>query len=169
MSDAAPPAVEKKGKGPLLAIVLALVFGVGGAGATYALVPKAPPEGHGAEKSDTKEKKKHKEDASSHEEPPIVVQWPPLVVDVRDAEGESRHLRLVLTLEAKDAHQKKEAEAFAPRGRAAVLSYLRSRTFEELTEKGSFDELQTKLAEIAMEQMGKERVQNLWITDLVTQ
>lgn len=154
-----------KGKSPVVWIVLALVTGVGGAAATYFLAPKpaAAESSHHGEEHEEEAAPSHKED------PPIVVPWPPLVFDIKDAEGASRHVKLVVTLEVKDDKTKPEAEAFAPRGRAALLGYVRDQKFEVLLEPSKFNDLQATLTKLIQEHMGKGRVTHVWITDLVAQ
>jgi len=160
-----------KKKGPLLWIILAVVLGLGGVGAGIFLAPKfmAPPPPTAAEEAAAA--------ASSPEaieEPPITVQWPPLVVDVLDEQGGSRHVKLVITLEAENEKFEEEIRAFGARGRQAVLGFIRSQQFEDIVGPGKFDELQKKIDALVKEQIGKdatgqERVQQVLLTDLVAQ
>jgi flagellar basal body-associated protein FliL len=185
----------KKGKGPLLWIILAVVLGLGGAAAGIFLAPKFmhPPDAkaaHGAEEEDDseeeahssdkadhgdkasdkkKKKKKKKSSDEEHEEPPISVSWAPLVVDLRDETGAPRHLKLVITVEVANEKASKEMEAYGPRGRSAVLSFVRQQKFEYLVDATKFEELQEKLLELVQEKIGEERITAVWITDLVAQ
>lgn len=191
--EASGQEVPKKGKSPIIWIVLALVLGLGGAAAGIFLAPKfmhseeaksdsheededaADEEAHSGDKgahddkSGAKKKKKKKDSKAESAEPPISVSWAPLVVDLRDETGAARHLKLVLTVEVANEKVSKEMEAFGPRARSAVLGYIRQQKFEVLVDATKFDELQTTLLEIIQDKIGEERVSAVWITDLVAQ
>jgi flagellar basal body-associated protein FliL len=165
---------EPKKKGPLIWIILAVVLGLGGVGAGVFLAPKfmtpppAPAGDAAAEAPAEPEAKQVSED------PPVTVQWPPLVVDVRDEHGGSRHIKIVITLEAKNEKLEEELRAFGARGRQAVLGHVRAQKFEELIDPDKFEEHQKKITELVQEKVGKnaqgeERVQAVLITDLVAQ
>ncbi len=162
---------EKK-KGPLLWIILAVVLALGGvAGGIFlgpmVMKPPPPAEGETPEAPAAAEPPKQ-------ELPPIVVPWPPLVVDVPDERGGSRHVKLVITLETANEQLEAEISAFAPRGRMAALGFVRSQTYENLTDPAKFDSLQKKITEVVQKTVGKsatgeERVSQVLITDLVAQ
>lgn len=159
--------VPKK-KGPLLWIILGFVLLLGGVGGGVLIAPKfgaPPPEANHAVAA---------EPPAKTEDPPITVQWPPLVVDVRDEQGGSRHIKLVITLEAANEAQKEAIGAFAPRGRQAVLGFIRAQKFEDIVGSDKFDALQKKVDALVKEKigkdaLGKERVQAVLLTDLVAQ
>jgi flagellar basal body-associated protein FliL len=159
-----------KKKGPLLWIILAAVLGLGGVGAGIFLAPKfmAPPPPP-AEAAVAEPAAKE-----AVEEPPVTVQWPPLVVDVRDGHGGSRHIKMVITLEAKNEQLEEELRAFGARGRQAVLGHVRAQKFEDLIDPDKFDSFQEEITKLVQEKIGKsakgdERVQAVLITDLVAQ
>lgn len=165
-----------KKKGPLLWVLLAVGLGVGGTVAGIFLAPKLmqkPPEAAASAEEgageETPQEPHDAEKAGTPEVPPITVQWPPLVVDVRDEGGNSRHVKLVITIEVKDEHAKTEVLAYSPRGRQALLAHVRSQSFEDLTDSTKYGAFQTKVTELVKEQVGKKRILNVWITDLVSQ
>ena len=167
---------EPKKKGPLIWIILAVVLGLGGIGAGIFLAPKfmAPPPPPPAEEEGAAAAEGDAEAPGDTEEPPVTVQWPPLVVDVLDEHGGSRHVKITITLEAESEKYEEEIRAFGARGRQAVLGFVRSQKFEDLVGPDKFDELQKKIDSVVKEKIGKdasgkERVQNVLLTDLVAQ
>jgi flagellar basal body-associated protein FliL len=185
---------KPKGKKMLaIGIGVALLLVVGVAGAVLAPKFMAPPktekahddesEEHEAsdkdseEEGDSKEKdsesdedegEKSSKKHSGKEEPPLSVEWPPLVVDVKDEGGTAHHVKIVVTVECKDEHSEKAVQGFSHRGRAKVLEFIRSQSYEELTDGSKFIELQAKVAKLVKEAAGKS-AKNVWITDFVSQ
>lgn len=160
---------EPKKKSPLIWIILGVVLLFGGVGGGILLAPKfmAPPPA--ATPAATAEAAPAKV-----EEPPITVQWPPFVVDVRDENGGSRHIKLVITLEAANPVHEEAIKAFGSRGRQAVLGFIRAQKYEDIVGSDKFDELHKKLDSLVKEKIGKdaageERVQAVLLTDLVAQ
>lgn len=100
--------------------------------------------------------------------PPLSVEWPPLVVDVRDGGGEPHHVKLVVTIECADENAQKTVKALSHRARAKVLEYIRGQTFEELTEGANFPKIQANLTRLIKSTTGKS-VKGVWITDFVAQ
>ena len=162
---------EPKKKGPLLWIILAIVLALAGVGGGVFLGPmimKPPPAAGGEAKAEAAA------EAPKQELPPIVVPWPPLVVDVPDERGGSRHVKLVITLETVNEQLEAELSAFAPRGRQAALGFVRAQSYENLTDPSKFESLQKKMTEVVRASVGKsskgeERVSQVLITDLVAQ
>ncbi len=155
-------------KSPLKWIILGVVLIVVLVGAGIFLAPKFMPP------PPTAEAAAPAAPPVEIEEPPVTVKWPPFVVDVRDEQGGSRHIKLVLTLEAKNEAYEEQVRAFGARGRQAVLQHIRGQKFEEITASEKFEELQKSINEVVKESIGKdadgvERVQNVLITDLVAQ
>lgn len=159
---------EPKKKGPLLWIILGVVLLIGGVGGGIFLAPKfmAPPPAAAPAAA--------AEPVPATEEPPITVQWPPLVVDVRDEHGGSRHVKLVITLEASNELHEEAIRAFGARGRQAVLGFVRAQNYEDIVGSDKFEDLQKKIDALVKEKIGKdalgeERVQSVLLTDLVSQ
>lgn len=131
---------------------------------------KAESEGHD-DSGDEPHAGSDKESPDSHAAsgtPPLSVEWPPLVVDVRDEGGAAHHVKLVITIEVTDEHAKKEVQGFSHRARAKVLEHIRGKTYEELTEGSKFSEIQGHLAKLIKGVAGKS-VKGVWITDFVAQ
>jgi flagellar basal body-associated protein FliL len=162
---------EPKKKSPLIWIILAVVLCLGGIGAGIFLAPKfmkPAPHAEGASAAHAAP------ESSEHDVPPIVVPWPPLVVDITDEQGGSRHVKLVMTLEIANEHMEKELASYAPRGRQAALGFIRAKTFQSLTDPTRFESLQKEITEIVQKSVGKsangeQRVSQILITDLVAQ
>jgi flagellar protein FliL len=157
-----------KKKGPLLWIILGVVLLVAGVGGGVFLAPKfmapAPEAAHAAAEHAP----------ATTEDPPITVQWPPLVVDIRDDQGGSRHIKVVITLEAANEVNEQAIHAFGARGRQAVLGFIRAQKFEDIVGSDKFEALQQKIdvlvkEKIGKDALGKERVQAVLLTDLVAQ
>jgi flagellar basal body-associated protein FliL len=188
----------KKSKMIAIIIGVAVLLVVGGAGAVLApkfMAPskaekshKGDEEGHEESEEHSKEDSEEEGESGEHEseseeeaeegeshkktsgkeEPPLSVEWPPLVVDVRDEGGAAHHLKLVVTIECKDEHATKAVQGFSFRARAKVLEYIRSQPYEELTDGAKFGALQTKISKLVKECAGKN-AKNVWITDFVAQ
>jgi flagellar basal body-associated protein FliL len=169
---------------PVLVGVGILLLG-GGAGAVLAPKFMAAPAGgkphaeadseaeseHGAAEGEAEseaDEDESKKKSSAKEEPPLSVEWPPLVVDVRDEGGAAHHLKVVVTIECKDEHAEKAVQGFSFRARAKVLEYIRGQPYEELTDGHKFAELQTQIQKLVKESAGKY-AKNVWITDFVAQ
>ncbi len=65
----------------------------------------------------------------------------PLIVDVMDGEGTAHHLKLGLSAELAEGVTEDEFKLLMPRGREAAISYLRSLSFEEITNRKKFAKL----------------------------
>lgn len=100
--------------------------------------------------------------------PPLSVEWPPLVVDVRDEGGEPHHVKLVVTIECPDENAQKTVRALSHRARAKTIEYIRGQSFEELTEGANFPKIQANLTKLIKGTAGKS-VKSVWITDFVAQ
>jgi flagellar basal body-associated protein FliL len=125
-------------------------------------------DSEGDEEEGAEEESEEAPEKSSKEEPPLSVQWAPLVVDVHDEAGEAHHVKVVVTAECKDEHGLKTATALQHRGRAKVIAYLRATPFEELTDGKKFPEIEEKIGKIVKASAGKA-VKSVWVTDFVAQ
>jgi flagellar basal body-associated protein FliL len=191
--DKAGEGKPKSKKMLAIGIGVAVLLVVGGAGAVLAPKFMAPPkaekahgeedeeheasdeeseeEGHSKDKDSESEEEDGDKSSKKHsgkEEPPLSVEWPPLVVDVKDEGGTAHHVKIVVTIECKDEHSEKAVQGFSHRARAKVLEFVRSQPYEELTDGSKFSELQTKVAKLVKESAGKN-AKNVWITDFVAQ
>ncbi len=106
---------------------------------------------------------------SSEAEPNNPQAFAPIVVDVKNKRGEMHHMRVGITIELTDKATKEEFERYQPRGREAAIGYLRSKTFDELTEASEFENIAKQLNETITRAMGERRCNRVVITDFVAQ
>lgn len=176
MSDetekAAAPAAKKSKTGLIIGIVIAVVTLVGGSVAGAVLGPKllGGSEGHEAPAAGNGH-----EAASGHEGPPaavekiISVEIAPIVVDLRDADGRIRHLKVGLAAELVETVKMEEFKLVSPRGREATLSYLRSLTFEEVADPARFAGIKDEISKRMINAIGANRIQRILLVDFVLQ
>jgi flagellar FliL protein len=162
-------APKKKSKlGLIIGVVLALVTLVGGSVAGAVLGPKLlggqesahAPAGKAAE--------------GAHEGPVtpekiVSVDIPPLVVDLRDAEGRIHHLKVGLAAELGDGVTIEDFKLYTPRGREACLSYLRSLSLEDVSDPARYSGIKDEISKRVTEAMGAERIHRLLLVDFVLQ
>lgn len=182
-------AQPKKGKmGLVIGIVIALVTLVGGSVAGAVLGPKLLGGSDGSEESGksekaekgekgekshkSSEKSKKKSEEAGDEEPPeklITYDVAPVVVDLRDGDGRIRHLKVGLTAELGAHEPIEEFKLVAPRGREAALVYLRSLSFEEVSDPARFLAIKDELGKHVIEALGEEKIHRVVLTDFVVQ
>lgn len=181
-TDAAEAKPKKSNKVLLIGAGLGVLLLGGGAGAVLAPKFMAPPPAAAKEHAEKSDDEGHESEDGSHEDseaesadshaapgtPPLSVEWPPLVVDVRDEGGAPHHVKLVITIECADEHAQKSIQGIAHRARAKVLEHIRGQSYEELTEGAKFSEIQTQLTKLIKSVAGKS-VKSVWITDFVAQ
>jgi flagellar FliL protein len=188
------PVEKKKGKGPLIGIIIAavLVVGAGAAGAVMGPkffakpVPAKTAEGEAEpeeekssgedkaaeeekssdEASDDEKKAEHKSASGEVKE---VTNLAPIVVDTRSADGQVRHLKIALSIEHPDTMKEAEFKAYVPRAREAAIWYLRTHDFDELSSPKNFDKLRKDLNDNILNAVGKRRARRVLITDFVAQ
>ena len=193
------PVEKKKGKGPLIGIIIAavLVVGAGAAGAVMgpkffakpaAEKPKsaeaeAEPEDEKSsgddkasgedkaaeEKADEPADEEHVEKKSASGEVKEITNLAPIVVDTRSADGQVRHLKIALSIEHPETMKEAEFKAYVPRAREAAIWYLRTHDFEELSAPKNFDKLRKELNDNILNAVGKKRARRVLITDFVAQ
>jgi flagellar basal body-associated protein FliL len=93
----------------------------------------------------------------------------PIVVDVRNKRGEMHHMRIGITVELGEKVSKDEFERYQPRGREAAIAFLRSKTYEELTESTAFESVTKELNQRITLAMGERRCHRVVISDYVAQ
>jgi flagellar basal body-associated protein FliL len=189
MSDeadkAAAPAPKKSKTGLIIGIVIALVTLVGGSVAGAVLGPKllggedhaaaaadeddeeeeSAPAAHESSGHDAKPKKKGK----GKEEKIVSVDINPIVVDLRDADGRLRHLKVGLAAELGETANVEEFKLMSPRGREATLSYLRSLTFEDVSDPARYTSIKDEISKRMIEAIGPEKVHRILLVDFVLQ
>lgn len=185
-ADASAP--EKKSKlGMIIGILIAIITLIGGSVAGAILGPQlmgAPAAS--AEEEDEEEGGGESEAVDSSEKaaankpkapdaPPgapkeiISVALPPVIVDLRDEDGRTRHLKVGLSAELMDETMTEEFPLVIPRGREAALGYLRSLTFEEIADPKKYNEIKETLSTRVIEALGKHRVYRILLTEFVAQ
>ena len=105
----------------------------------------------------------------SESEPSNPQAFAPIVVDVKNRKGEMHHMRVGVTVELGEKVTKEEFERFQPRGRETAIAFLRSKSFEELTEPTEFENVTKQLNERVIHAMGERRCSRVVITDFVAQ
>jgi len=185
------PVEKKKGKGPLIGIIVAavLVVGAGAAGAVMGPkffakpAPTKTAEGEAeseddkpsAEEKAAEEKaeepadEEHVEKKSASGEVKEITNLAAIVVDTRSADGQVRHLKIALSIEHPDTMKEAEFKAYVPRAREAAIWYLRTHDFEELSAPKNFDKLRKDLNDNIINAVGKKRARRVLITDFVAQ
>jgi flagellar basal body-associated protein FliL len=157
--DPTEVAPKKSKKGVIIMLVAAglLVAGAAAAGAILApqLAGGAPPPDASAEPA----------------EPEIIttIRFNPLVVDVRDVEGQIHHLKVNLSGELPPEAVKDEVESFLPRGREQAIAYLRTLRFEEVTAPEKFEPIKKELKERIIKAVGEKRLTRVLVVDFVAQ
>ncbi|MEY4551320.1 MAG: hypothetical protein RL685_7515 [Pseudomonadota bacterium] len=186
MSDeadkAAAPAPKKSKTGLIIGIVIALVTLVGGSVAGAVLGPKLlGGEDHAAVAEDEEEESapaaqessghdaKPKKKSKGKEEKIISVDVNPIVVDLRDADGRLRHLKVGLAAELGETASVEEFKLMSPRGREATLSYLRSLTFEDVSDPARYTSIKDEISKRMIEAIGPEKVHRILLVDFVLQ
>ena len=190
------PVEKKKGKGPLIGIIIAAVLVVGAGAAGAMMGPKffakpAPTQKAAEGEADSEDDKASGDDKSADEEKPAdeapdedekhaehksasgevkeVTNLAPIVVDTRSADGQVRHLKIALSIEHPDTMKEAEFKAYIPRAREAAIWYLRTHDFEELSAPKNFDRLRKDLNDNILNAVGKKRARRVLITDFVAQ
>lgn len=108
-------------------------------------------------------------EAANETEPSNPQPFAAIVVDVRNKKGDMHHMRIGITAELGEKVTKEEFERFQPRGREAAISYLRSKTFDELTEPAEFENITKQLNERVIHAIGEKRCSRVVVTDYVAQ
>ena len=189
------PVEKKKGKGPLIGIIIAavLVVGAGAAGAVMGprfFAKPAPTQKAAEGEAEADDEKASAEEKTADEKPAEespeedekktehrsasgevkeVTNLAPIVVDTRSADGQVRHLKIALSIEHPDTMKEAEFKAYVPRAREAAIWYLRTHDFEELSSPKNFDKLRKDLNDNILNAVGKKRARRVLITDFVAQ
>ena len=183
------PRVEKKGKGRMVGILVALVLvlSAGAAGAVFAprLLSKPAPqekaaeeEGaeHGEESADGHEEAEKEEEpapaaSSKRRKGPIgeVVELQPVVVDIRAEDNSVRHIKVQLAVELPKEKKADEFKKFVPFAREAAISYLRIQNYDRLADPKAFEAIKKELGSEIMEAVGKAEARRVLIVDFVVQ
>lgn len=156
------PTVDKPRKrltGVLAILVLTLGAGVAGTILSPRLMAMAPSLSKSPRSSESK----------AETEPRATMDFAPLVIDVKDAQQISRHVRIGISVEVPDSLTREEFKNLVPRGREAAIAYLRAKSFEFLTDSASFEKVSSELNARITRAMGHEHTLRVLITDYVSQ
>ena len=93
----------------------------------------------------------------------------PIVVDLREATGERHHLKVGIAVELMGAMHGEEFKRYEPRARDAAITYLRSLSFEEVSNPKQLDSIRAALSERIGVAVGSNRVRKILFTDFVAQ
>lgn len=185
------PRVEKKGKGKMVGILVALVLvlSAGAAGAVFAprLLAKgqsdkahaadgeheeaaeAPAEdehkGEEAEAEEEEEAPKKKRAASVGE----IAELAPVISDIRATDGSLRHIKVQVAVELPKGEKADEFKHFVPYAREATIAYLRAQEFDRLSDPKSFDAVRKEIEKEVIGAVGKSHARRVLITDFVVQ
>ncbi|HEY5956137.1 MAG TPA: flagellar basal body-associated FliL family protein [Polyangiaceae bacterium] len=163
------PVVEKPRKKRLLGVLVTSVLIVGAGVAGTVLGPRLLANRSEDGDADVRDEGHESDGPESEDKPPNPMAFQPLIVDVRDKKSLPHHMKVGLTVELKDGVKKEEFDKLQPRGREAAISFLRGRTFEELTEPDQFDAVSKELNERIIKAMGEKLTLRVIITDFVAQ
>lgn len=180
------PRVEKKGKGRMVGILVALVLvlGAGAAGAVFAprlLASKATAKPAAADAEPKEEEAAAEEkDAPAEEEEDApkpkrragggeTVELTPIIIDSHSLDGQIRHLKIQLAVELAKNKPAEEFKKLQPYVREASIGYLRTQDFDKLSDPKNFDALRKDLQAEVFEAVGKSLVKRVLIIDFVVQ
>lgn len=189
--------VEKKGKGKMVGILVALVLvlSAGAAGAVFAprLLTGSPAEKpatndgeegstEGEAPADEEEHGKSKEAEEEHAQKPgpvtgkrkagvvgEIVELSPIIVDVRASDNSLRHMKVQLVVELAKTKTGEEFKKLVPFAREASIGYLRTQDFDRLSDPKSFEAVRGEIEAAVIEAVGKNQARRVLITDFVVQ
>jgi flagellar basal body-associated protein FliL len=163
------PVVEKSRK-RLLGVLVTSVLIIGAGVAGTVLGPRLlGHQGDGADAESSAEAHEDEPPDPESDKPPNPVAFQPIIVDVRDRQAQMHHMKVGITVEVRDGVTKEDFEKLMPRGRESAISYLRAKTFDDLTEPSQFELVTKELNERITKAMGERHVQRIVITDFVAQ
>jgi flagellar basal body-associated protein FliL len=177
---AAAPAAKKGKGGLIIAIAIAVVTLIGGSVAGAVLGPKllgggetkaARTEGQGeGEHGEAGEngESEHGE-SGGHPEKISSIAFPAVVVDLRDQDERIRHLKVGINVEVPETTPEDEFKLYMPRGREAILTYLRSLNYEEVSDPARYETIRTELSKRVTEAVGARRIRRVLLVEFVSQ
>ncbi len=171
--EQAPP----KTKGRVIAILgLLLVVAVSSvAGAALSPIigprvvpPPKPPRAHVQGEAEEEEEDAHEKGKPA--EPTGLLTLDAVVVDLRDQNQETHHLKMGMAVELK-VHElpEEEAKLFQLRAKDASITYLRTLSFEEVVDHTKFEIIRKELSLRVLKAFGKGRAKKMLITEYVAQ
>ena len=158
------PKKSGKGGGKLFLILGAVIATGGSAAAGAVLGPSLAAKGHAPAGSSSAAPADH-----AAEEGGTVQALDPIIVDVREANGDMHHLKVGLAVELAKGVTDEEFKRQTPRIRDTAISYLRSLKFDEISSPSKFDPIRSELGDRIAHASGKAKVQRVLFTDFVAQ
>jgi len=158
---------KAKGKSGRLILILGAVLATGTSAAAGAVIGPAL-----ARKGQTAPSPAASAASAEHgaDEPPgEVAALDPIIVDVREANGDAHHLKVGIAVELGHGTGEEEWKRLVPRIRDSAISYLRSLSFDEVSSAAKFDSIRSELGERISHAAGKGRVRRVMFTDFVAQ
>jgi len=164
--DEAAGVPKKSGKGGgKLFLILGAVIATGGSAAAGAVLgPSLAAKGHAPAGAASAASAEHAADEGG-----TVAALDPIIVDIREANGDMHHLKVGLAVELAKGVTDEEFKRQTPRIRDTAISYLRSLKFDEISSPTKFDPIRSELGERIAHASGKAKVQRVLFTDFVAQ
>lgn len=168
------PKKPAKGGGKLFLIIGAVLATGGSAAAGAVLGPSLASKGHAQTAPAEKDEKGAEhgakgEKGGEHGEEGELATLDPIIVDIREANGDAHHLKVGIAVELGKGVTDEEFKKQIPRIRDSAISYLRSLKFDEISSPSKFDPIRTELGERIAHASGKAKVQRVLFTDFVAQ
>jgi flagellar basal body-associated protein FliL len=159
------PKKPAKSSGRLFLIIGAVIATGGSAAAGAVLGPSLAGKGHAAAAPSAAASV-----AGEHgEEGGELAALDPIIVDIRESNGDAHHLKVGIAVELGKGVTEEEFKRQVPRIRDTAISYLRSLKFDEITSPSKFDPIRTELGERIAHASGRAKVQRVLFTDFVAQ
>jgi flagellar FliL protein len=171
-----PPAKKGGGKVLLILVTVVLVAGAGVGGAMFGPKLLHPPAA-AATPAEDEEHAEASEEAEAEEATPapagappaVTTTFGPIVVDIRNGEGELHHLKVGLSFELAEKFTEDEFKRWTPRGREAAITYLRTLDYEGATDPKRFEAVRKELCDKVKAALGKKNIRRVLVTDFVAQ
>jgi flagellar basal body-associated protein FliL len=179
-----PKAAGGGKKGKILAVLgLLLVVGVSSvAGAALSPIigprvsgapaPPKPPKPHVAPKEEAEAAEEEEDEGESEKgkkESHGLMTLEAAVVDLRDAANETHHLKIAIAIEVKAEIPEEESKVFVMRAKDAEITYLRTLSYEDVTDHAKFEQIRKELSTRVLKAFGKKHGKKMLITEYVVQ
>jgi flagellar basal body-associated protein FliL len=158
------PKKPAKSSGRLLLIIGAVIATGGSAAAGAVLGPSLAAKAHAQAAAAPSASA-----ASEHGDEGELAALDPIIVDIREINGEVHHLKVGIAVELGKGVTDEEFKRQVPRIRDSAISYLRSLKFDDVSSPAKFDPIRTELGERIAHASGRAKVQRVLFTDFVAQ
>ncbi len=113
----------------------------------------------------------HEQQVPKDEVPPAagIFTLEPCVIDIRNKEGETHHLKAGIAVELNVKIPEKEMEGVIPRARDAAITYLRSLDYERAVSQEEFEKIRGELDVRIKKAIGERFVARILFTEFVVQ